>query len=218
MSRSGEREIRVLESRRGRIVGLLRRAPRTVAELAAALELTDNAVRQHLGVLEQDGLVAQRGRRAEWTGRPAHVYELTAKGEALFPKPYAQVLGALLGLLEERGGGAEVEALLREVGRRLSPGSLSAGGDARGRAERAAEVLTGLGGLAEVHAEEGSLLIQGYSCPLGDVAREHPLTCRLAEALVGELVGTPVRERCERGARPRCAFEVVSAPGSRPAN
>jgi predicted ArsR family transcriptional regulator len=207
-SRDGRNQ--VLEGRRGRILGLLRRAPRTVAELAAALELTDNAVRQHLGVLERDGLVAQRGRRSEWTGRPAHVYELTAQGEALYPKPYARVLGVLLGLLEERGGAAEVEELLREVGRRLSPETFSAEGDLRGHAERAAEVLTGLGGLAEVRPEGASLLIQGYSCPLGDVARDHPLTCRLAEALVGELVGTAVRERCERGERPRCAFEIVS--------
>ena len=54
---------RFFTSTRGRIVTLLRRASRTVDELAAALDLTDNAVRAHLATLERDGIVQQRGAR-----------------------------------------------------------------------------------------------------------------------------------------------------------
>ena len=54
--------------------------------------------------------------------------------------------------------------------------------------------------------------VQGFSCPLGSVTREHPETCRLAEALVAELVGAPVQECCERSERPRCAFLITTAP------
>ena len=52
---------RLMESTRGKILDLLRSKERTVNELAAALGLTDNAVRAHLLSLERDGLVHQSG-------------------------------------------------------------------------------------------------------------------------------------------------------------
>jgi predicted ArsR family transcriptional regulator len=52
------------ESTRGRMVTLLRRSRRTIAELARALGLTDNGVRAHLAILERDGIVRQRRRQA----------------------------------------------------------------------------------------------------------------------------------------------------------
>ena len=52
---------RFLSSTRGQVVQLLRRGEATVNELAAALSLTDNAVRSHLSTLERDGLVSTVG-------------------------------------------------------------------------------------------------------------------------------------------------------------
>ena len=89
-----------LESTRGRIVTLIRRASRTVEDLAGELDLTDNGVRAHLAVLERDGLVRQRGlvrRGGSGGGKPAYVYELTPQAEDLFPKAYESVLRRLLG-------------------------------------------------------------------------------------------------------------------------
>jgi predicted ArsR family transcriptional regulator len=206
---------RFFASTRGQVVALLRRASRTVEELARALGLTDNAVRAHLAALERDGLVRQEGVR-RGAGKPAFAYDLTPDAERLFPKAYAPVLGQLLALLAERLGAAEAEALLREAGRRLAVGARSPAGDPRARLAAAVATLNGLGGLAEVvEAEDGGLAIQGYSCPLAAVAADHPAACALAESLVSELAGVPVRERCERGERPRCRFVV--APASEPA-
>ena len=56
---------RLLKSTRGQILALLRTGNRTVNELAAILNLTDNAVRAHLVSLERDGLAQQHGTRAE---------------------------------------------------------------------------------------------------------------------------------------------------------
>src|ERR671928_1702040 len=75
---------RFFASTRGRIVALLRRTARTVDELAAALDLTDNAVRAHLATLERDGLVEQQGVR-RGAGKPAAAYALTLEAEHLFP-------------------------------------------------------------------------------------------------------------------------------------
>ena len=54
---------RFLSTTRGRIITLLRRAGRSVEELAQALDLTHTAVRAHLAALERDGLVQQRSER-----------------------------------------------------------------------------------------------------------------------------------------------------------
>ena len=201
---------RLLDSTRGRVVAILRRSAQTVNDLAAALELTDNAVRLHLSALERDGLVEQSGVRREGAGKPAYVYSATPDAEALFPKPYDRVLAELLAVLEERHTPEQVEEWLREVGARLGRPAAAAPGPLRERAAHAAAVLTDLGGLAEVdEGDDGALRIQGYRCPLGALATSHPVTCRLAEALVSELVGAPVVEACERGERPRCAFRVA---------
>jgi predicted ArsR family transcriptional regulator len=201
------------ESTRGQIVTLLRRSNRTVEELARALDVTDNGVRAHLAVLERDGIVRQRGsvRRSSGGGKPAYVYELTQEGEDLFPKAYEPTLRRLLDIMSERLGPEESEALLRSVGRRLGEEHSTQADGAHARLEAAAGVLNELGGLAELEEQDGTLVIQGYSCPLAAVTPDHPEVCRMAEALVAEVAGVPVNERCDRGEKPRCCFEVASA-------
>jgi predicted ArsR family transcriptional regulator len=207
------RDEKFFESTRGRMVTLLRRSGRTVEELARALGLTDNGIRAHLAVLERDGIVRQRGsvRRGSGGGKPAYVYELTLEAEDLFPKAYEPTLRRLLDVLAERLGPEESEALLRSVGRRLVEGRTVPTHGTRARLEEAVGVLNELGGLAELEEQDGTLVIQGYSCPLAAVTPDHPEVCRLAEALVAEVAGVPVHERCDRSERPRCCFEVASA-------
>jgi predicted ArsR family transcriptional regulator len=201
------------ESTRGRMVTLLRRSGRTVEDLAGALGLTDNGVRAHLAVLERDGIVRQRGsvRRGSGGGKPAYVYELTLEAEDLFPKAYEPALRLLLDVLSERLGLEESEALLRSVGRRLVEGRAVPTRGTRARLEAAAGVLNELGGLAELEEQDGTLVIRGYSCPLAAVTPDHPEVCRLAEALVADVAGVQVHERCDRSERPRCCFEVARA-------
>ena len=207
------------ESTRGQVVALLRRSERTVEELARALGLTDNGVRVHLAVLERDGIVRQRGsvRRSSGGGKPAYVYELTQKAEDLFPKAYEPTLRQLLDVLSERLGPEESEALLRSVGRRLAeehPMPADGADGTHARLEAAAEVLNELGGLAELEERDGALVIRGYSCPLAGVTPDHPEVCRMAQTLITELAGVPVYERCDRGERPRCCFEVALSDGT----
>src|SRR5437763_4149786 len=138
---------RFLSSTRGQIVAMLWRAPRTVEELATALDVTNNAVRPHLSTLERDGLVRQSGVRHS-SRKPAYVYDVTPAAERLFPKAYAPVLGHLLDVLGDQLTVAALEAALREVGSRLADESrrLSNGAPRDGVA-RATAVLEDLGGI-----------------------------------------------------------------------
>jgi predicted ArsR family transcriptional regulator len=202
---------RFFESTRGRIVALLRRTGLTVDELAKELGLTSNGVRAHLATLERDGVVRQWGsvRRGSGGGKPAHVYELTPEAEALFPKAYEPVLLRLLDVLSGRLGPEESEALLRAVGRGLADEKTVPSGDERARLEAAAGVLNELGGLAELEERDETFVIRGYSCPLAAVTPDHPEVCRMAETLLTELAGVPIREHCDRSGSPRCFFEVA---------
>lgn len=201
---------RFIASTRGRIIDLLRRASRTVEELAQALELTDNAVRAQLAALERDGLVQQSGRRRS-SSKPASVYTLTPAAEDLFPKAYGPVLRQLLEELTERIPSEEVEAVLRSTGCRLAAQWPLPRGELHMRVEAAVSVLNALGGLAELERRNGTYVIQGYSCPLAAVVPGHPEVCRLAETLLTSLIDTPVQARCEHGETLRCHFLV---PGS----
>jgi predicted ArsR family transcriptional regulator len=204
------------DSTRGQAVALLRRSGRTVDELAKALGLTNNGVRAHLATLERDGVVRQRGsvRPGSGGGKPAYVYELTPEAEDLFPKAYEPVLSYLLDVLSEGLGPKESEVLLRDVGRRIAAGRGISEDGMLARLEEAVAVLNELGGLAELEKHDKGFVIRGYGCPLAAVTPGHAEVCRMAETLVAELAGVPVHEHCDRGAKPRCRFEIASTSGA----
>jgi predicted ArsR family transcriptional regulator len=202
---------RFFDSTRGRIVTMLRGATCTVEELAESLELTHNAVRAHLATLERDGLVKQRGVRRGFR-KPHYTYTLSPDAEALFPKAYDLLLNQLIAVLKTRLPHESLEEILRDVGRTLA-GTHQAGHKSNkpeARAEEAVQVLSRLGGKAVVEREADHLFIRSDSCPLAATVAEHPEACRLAEALIAQIVGTKVRERCDRTPTPKCCFELAS--------
>ena len=203
---------RFFETTKGRVLALLRRGSRTVDELATILGISDNAVRSHVAALEGSGVIRQRGVRpvGPTGGKPAYSYEVAPEAERLFTKAYIPVLTQLVAVLEEQMTPVALEVLLREVGRRLAGARGPLSGDARSRAEVAAAVLTELGGVVDVEEEHGKIILRGFSCPLADAVRAHPGTCHATESLVAELIGSPVRERCDKGSQPRCRFEIAS--------
>lgn len=204
---------RFFETTRGQIVSTLRRGTATVDELARAVGLTDNGVRAHLATLERDGLVRQAGvRRGEGAGKPATLYELPPDAEAALSRAYAPLLVALLDELAERIPEKQREAIMSDAGRRLAhaiPGPGSA--DLETRVRAAAALLNSLGGETQVERREGSLAIRGCGCPLSAATARRSEVCRAVQALLTEVVGAPVRERCDRDGRPQCCFEVPSA-------
>lgn len=204
---------RFLETTRGQIVTLLRRGRRTVEELAQGVGLTDNAVRNHLATLERDGLVRQDGvRRTPGAGKPAVLYELRPEAELLLSSAYPPVLAAVLDVVVDSLPADQAAALLEEVGRRLAA---SVGGQAPGtldeRVQAAAAVLTSLGGEVEVVDDDGSPRLRGWGCPLSVAVSRRPELCHAVETLVSEVVGSPMRQCCEHGARPRCCFAADGA-------
>ena len=207
---------RFLDSTRGQIILLLRQEARTVAQLAEALSLTDNAVRAHLATLERDGLVCQ-GRERPGFRKPHFSYELTAEAEELFPKAYGPLLNQILAQLKERFGSEQIEGVLREVGHRMAvPHTARDATALQERLEQAVKILASLGGQARIERENGKVLIRGAGCPLAAATVDHAEVCEMVRTLLAEIIGAPVRETCQRGPSPHCCFEVqVSANGNK---
>src|SRR6185503_7542175 len=201
---------RFFDSTRGRIVNLMRGRTKTVNELSAELELTDNAVRAHLLSLERDGLVRQSGIQ-RGTRKPHFAYQLTDEAEHLFPKAYDALLNQLIAVLKGRLTPLALEEVLREVGRSLAGAQAASqkNGDMESRIGRALAALEAIGGAARVEKENEKLVICSESCPLATAVAAHPEVCRLAETLLSEIMGIEVREQSDRDGSPRCRFEVI---------
>lgn len=208
---------RFFDSTRGRIVQLLRRTSQTVDALAAALDLTDNAVRAQLTGLERDGIVRPQGLQ-RGASKPAVLYELTPEVESALSRAYRPVLAALLQSLAATLTERQFVELMVATGHRLAQELPPPHGDLAVRAAGASAMLNELGGLSEATQGPRGLEIRSDGCPLSALVPKHPEVCRAVEALVSELVGVPAHEHCDRtGDRPRCRFELgARAPTSRP--
>lgn len=205
---------------RAQIIALLRRGAKTVEELAQAVGVTDNAVRLHLAALERDGLVCSLGVRREGTvGKPATLYGVPPKADAVFSRAYEPVLTSLLVTLIGRLGTSELSELLRDVGRQLASTTPSDAASLEQRVRAAASVLDSLGGDTVVERaagpdDPGTWMLRGFACPLSRSVSECPPLCLAVEELVAGITGAKVQERCDRSESPRCTFLV--SPRGRP--
>ena len=92
-------------------------------DLAAALDLTDNAVRAHLANLERDGLVRQAGTQPGFR-KPHVTYALTPESEQIFPKAYGPLLDLILRVLSKKLSEKELRAAMRDVGKMVAANHL----------------------------------------------------------------------------------------------
>jgi predicted ArsR family transcriptional regulator len=196
---------------RARLIALIRRGVRTVDELAGELGVTDNAVRAQLQTLEQAGVVRSAGsRRAPTAGKPATLYEITPTAEPALSSAYPPVLAALLESIADKLPAADVDEILRDAGKRLAPSEPPTRRSLEVRVHAAADVLTALGAEIDVERTPDGFQLRGYACPLASAVRAEPRACLVVEELVSALVGSPVRECCDRSAGARCRFEVLA--------
>lgn len=193
---------------RARLLRLVRRGAASIGDLAAAVGISDNAVRGHIAVLERDGLVQAESQRATG-GKPARLYELTLEAEELFPKAYALVLQELLATIRDEEGEEAALEKLREVGRRLGRGGAAADAATEHRVAAAAALLGTLGGSVEAERSGEGWLLRSAGCPLSRLVADAPEACKLVESLVSEVTGQAVEEMCERAGRPRCSFRIA---------
>lgn len=183
----------------------------TVQELCDLLGITAMAVRRHLQVLQNDGLIESRMVRQS-RGRPNYKYKLTTKAESLFPSGFQNLAMDLLDAVYETSGHKGVMDLLTARNRKRIM-RLKERVDKKDLKERVAEVskiFSEDGYMTEWEAlPDGDFFIFQQHCALHDVAKQYKQVCALEPQLMQNLLGVKVtREKYIMKDDPVCGYLV----------
>lgn len=166
----------------------------TVKALAQVLGLTFTGVRQHLTVLERDGLVRAREERGR-VGRPAFMYSLTERGEALYPKNYDVLANMLMEELRAIAGADALQRVLRRISARMAEQRLDRveGRSLPERVSETAQIMREMGCIAEFERKGDEFYLYQCTCPYPNVARRNSGVCALEVDFVQRLTGSDAR-------------------------
>lgn len=185
----------------------------TVQALAQLLDVSRNAVRQHLTSLERDGLV-MKGRTQPSGGRPEQLYVLTSAGSEQFPRQYSWFSELLLQLLQAQPGDSSLDDKLAEMGRTVAASLTARLAGERGSADRIAAVATimrELGYDAVSKTENGEPVIEAHNCVFHKLAEKSAEVCSFDVALLSAASGRRVEHRtCMVRGGDACRFHFLT--------
>lgn len=185
----------------------------TVSDMAKKLEITEMAVRRHLGTLEKEGLIATKLLRQSM-GRPTHQYFLTEKADELFPKSYHSLTLELLHDLESSEGPERIDRLFEIRKERLTEEyrSLFAGKDLAERVATLAELQDKKGYMTTFRElDDGTFELVEYNCPIAKVAKHYNQACSCELGWFRNLMGTDAiveRTECKAKGEQNCVYHI----------
>jgi len=196
-----------LGSRQEQILALLlgTKTGLSIDVMAGKLEISRNAVKQHLTVLEKD-LLIQAGKFNLTKGRPSRSYVLTDLGVNKFTKQYSWFCNLLISELKEEMGGEALAQFMSRLGSKVAD-SLAAQFKDQNIAEKVqtlSAILHNLGYQATVEKQGDAMTINAVNCVFHDLAQEHIELCEFDRSLIRTLLDNPV-EQIECMAKQGCA-------------
>jgi len=192
------------------------RGPAETLALAGALDISRQAVLQHLERLVAAGLVDHLDER-RGVGRPRRVWSLTPAAQARFPDTHAQLTLEMLDAVRAEFGEAGVERMIARREQATATAYLQAMAGAEtleARVARLAEIRTAEGYMADWTPDPGGgfLLVENH-CPICAAAAACQGFCRAELQVFRDALGPGVSvERTDHilaGAR-RCAYRITS--------
>jgi predicted ArsR family transcriptional regulator len=184
----------------------------TIEALSERLEITRNAVRQHLAALERDDLV-RRGDTKPSGGRPEQLYLLSDRGAELFPRRYSWFSELLIEAISAEIGrdavGAKLDQMGREVGLKLRTAA-TADADAASRIAAMAKIMLDLGYAARVAPPPAGDTIEATNCVFHHLAAKFPEVCRFDLGLIGAFADAKVdHQECMVRGGHMCRFKLL---------
>ncbi|BAZ70276.1 MAG: iron-sulfur cluster biosynthesis transcriptional regulator SufR [Pelatocladus maniniholoensis HA4357-MV3] len=170
---------------------LVKQVEATAVDLAAALDISPQAIRRHLKDLEAEDLIVYSSVQAGM-GRPQHVYKLSNKGRDRLRRETADTYGdfavSLLDTVAQTVGHDQVSSILKkqwerkaqEYRDRLGDGSLHQ------RVENLVELRKSEGYMAEYHpidtteqlSDDGDrFILMEHNCAISNLAESFPSIC-----------------------------------------
>lgn len=160
----------------------------SIDEAVEDTELAKTTLREHFLQLERDGYI-QRGYVRSGPGRPSLEYQLTQKGNSLFPSYESALIKELLNFLKSKGDEETIEEFFKsfweerieKAKHRMDQSSET---DLKSKVEALTHMLEEEGFMPEFNLDEESetLTIKECNCPFSEVVKETRLPCKL-EAL-----------------------------------
>jgi predicted ArsR family transcriptional regulator len=202
---------------RRRVLQLLKRDPRSAAELARELGITVAAVRQHLDAMADRGLVTPATQAPSGRGRPASKWLLTPRADSYFPDRHADLMLSLIRALRSSLGDEGLSQVIRARDAELVASyrarlDMEGPADVYRRAAALAGIRTDEGYMAEVRADgENQLLLIENHCPICEGAKACTSLCRseldVFRAVLGDEVSVDREEHLLSGDR-RCVYRL----------
>ncbi|MDQ3184900.1 MAG: HTH domain-containing protein [Pseudomonadota bacterium] len=188
----GVRQKQLLKLLRGSKPGL------SVDELSKGLEITRNAVRQHLAALEGSGLVEGGAMRPSGGGRPQQLYIITELGKETFPRQYSWLAQLVVSSVTREEGAENMGKRLNEIGAGVArqmrdeyPGLNTH----KEKVEKLAEVMDQLGYNAKnVALPGGEPVIEADNCVFHRMAVKDLEICHLDRGLMETFTDSKVEQ------------------------
>jgi len=184
-------------SRQQQILTLLLNSPEgmSIDELAFKLNISRNAVKQHLVVLEKQQAVREAALNSTG-GRPARSYTLTEKGVNTFPKQYAWFCNLLLDDLIAEMGSEALQKMMWNLGVKLAHSLAPQFSHKNDQQKLVAlvELMQSLGYHAEIEQNGGEPSIKAVNCVYHDLAQQHQELCQFDQALISTLLERPIEQ------------------------
>jgi predicted ArsR family transcriptional regulator len=167
----------------------------SIDEMASQLQISRNAIKQHLVMLERAALV-QKHTLNITGGRPAQSYVLTEQGINHFPKQYSWFCNLLLTDLKADMGEEAFKRYMAKLGVKLAHSLMQ-----QFKFKSPADKITELVGVMQslgYHAQQDSLSAEptllAFNCVYHDLAQQHPELCEFDHALMSTLLEKPLTQ------------------------
>lgn len=199
-------------STRERILHLMKTAGSLSAkELTTELQITEMAVRRHLGTMERDGLIESKMVR-QTAGRPTAVYGLTELAEGLFPKRYHSLTLDLLDELAEESGEDMVDRLFDRRKEKLSRRYMAEmqGKSLTEKVRTLSEIQNDNGYMTELQETDGGeYVLMEHNCPISQIANRYNHACDCELKLFESLLDADVeRTECLAQQGRKCVYVI----------
>ncbi|HYL99167.1 MAG TPA: metalloregulator ArsR/SmtB family transcription factor [Blastocatellia bacterium] len=210
-----KKELAERKTRRAIVKILKTEGPMDSSSLAAKLDLTAMAIRQHLYALQEEKIVTSEERPVP-IGRPAKHWRLTRDADRLFPDAHAELSVALIDAIGDAFGPTGLAHVLesRSASQRVDYSSkIKPSAPLKEKLRRLVRIRTEEGYMAEIRAEgKGSYLFIENHCPICAAAASCMGFCSTELELFRAVLGPDVTvERAEHiisGDR-RCVYRVA---------
>jgi predicted ArsR family transcriptional regulator len=205
----GERQKQLLKLLRASKPGL------SVDELSKGLEITRNAVRQHLASLEAEGLVTTGPTRPSGGGRPQQLYILTELGKEMSPRQYSWLAQLVVASVRREEGLENMSKRMNEIGASVAQQIRSQYPDLtthQEKVEKLAEVMDQLGYNARnATLPGGDSVIEADNCVFHTMAKKDLEICHLDKGLMETFTDSKVEQNeCMARGGNVCRFKLKS--------